>query len=77
MGSTSASQLDSIRCAAQSKGRPEHRSDVRRAAGADRARSADAYALYRSCGFVDIEPYAGSEIPVAFKPYLVFMEEVW
>jgi GNAT superfamily N-acetyltransferase len=33
-----------------------------------------AQALYRSCGFVDIEPYAESEIPDEFKSYLVFME---
>jgi GNAT superfamily N-acetyltransferase len=33
-----------------------------------------AHALYRSCGFVDIEPYAESEIPDEFKAYLVFME---
>ncbi len=32
-----------------------------------------AHALYRSQGFVDIEPYAESEIPDEFKPYLVFM----
>jgi ribosomal protein S18 acetylase RimI-like enzyme len=33
-----------------------------------------AHALYRSHGFVDIEPYAESEIPEEFRPYLVFME---
>lgn len=33
-----------------------------------------AHALYRSFGFVDIEPYAESEIPDSFKRYLVFME---
>ena len=33
-----------------------------------------AHALYRSAGFVDIEPYAESEIPDAYKPYLIFME---
>ena len=34
-----------------------------------------AHTLYRSCGFVDIEPYAESEIPDEFKSYLVFMEK--
>ena len=34
-----------------------------------------AHALYRSFGFVDIEPYAESEIPDAFKPLLLFMEK--
>jgi len=33
-----------------------------------------AHALYRSAGFVDIGPYAESEIPDAYKPYLIFME---
>jgi ribosomal protein S18 acetylase RimI-like enzyme len=33
-----------------------------------------AHALYRSHGFVDIEPYIESEIPDEFKPYLIFME---
>jgi GNAT superfamily N-acetyltransferase len=33
-----------------------------------------AHALYRSAGFVDIEPYAESEIPDSFKPFLLFME---
>ncbi len=33
-----------------------------------------AHALYRSCGFVDIAPYAESELPDAFTRYLVFME---
>ena len=33
-----------------------------------------AHALYRSAGFVDIEPYAESEIPDEFKPFLLFME---
>jgi GNAT superfamily N-acetyltransferase len=33
-----------------------------------------AHALYRSSGFVDIEPYAESEIPDLYKPFLVFME---
>jgi hypothetical protein len=34
-----------------------------------------AHALYRSCGFVDIEPYAESEIPDEFKSSLVLMEK--
>jgi len=33
-----------------------------------------AHALYRSCGFRDIQPYPESEIPDAFRSYLVFME---
>lgn len=33
-----------------------------------------AHALYRSKGFVDIDPYPESEIPDEFKPYLLFME---
>ena len=33
-----------------------------------------AHALYRSFGFVDVEPYAESEIPDEFKSYLIFME---
>jgi GNAT superfamily N-acetyltransferase len=33
-----------------------------------------AHALYRSHGFVDIEPYPESEIPEEFRPYLLFME---
>lgn len=33
-----------------------------------------AHALYRSCGFVDIAPYAESEIPGKFRPLLRFME---
>lgn len=32
-----------------------------------------AHALYRSCGFVDIPPYAESEIPEKFCPLLRFM----
>lgn len=35
---------------------------------------AAAHALYRSCGFMDIQPYPESEIPDEFKAYLVFME---
>jgi len=33
-----------------------------------------AHALYRSCGFQDIEAYPESEIPDTFKAYLLFME---
>jgi GNAT superfamily N-acetyltransferase len=33
-----------------------------------------AHALYRSSGFVDVEPYAESEIPDMYKPFLIFME---
>jgi hypothetical protein len=33
-----------------------------------------AHGLYRSGGFVDIDPYPGSEIPDRYKPYWVFME---
>ncbi len=33
-----------------------------------------AHALYRSQGFVDIEPYAESEIPYEYRSYWVFME---
>lgn len=33
-----------------------------------------AHGLYRSNGFVDIEPYKQSEIPPEFWPYWVFME---
>jgi GNAT superfamily N-acetyltransferase len=33
-----------------------------------------AHALYRSSGFLDIEPYAESEIPDMYKPFLIFME---
>ena len=34
----------------------------------------EAHALYRSFGFVEIEPYEGSEIPPEYQKYLVFME---
>jgi GNAT superfamily N-acetyltransferase len=34
-----------------------------------------AHALYRSSGFVDIGPYAESEIPDEYKAYWVFMEK--
>jgi putative acetyltransferase len=34
-----------------------------------------AHALYRSSGFVDIEPYAESEIPDPYKAHWVFMEK--
>jgi GNAT superfamily N-acetyltransferase len=33
-----------------------------------------AHALYRSAGFREIEPYAGSEIPKAFQSHWIFME---
>jgi hypothetical protein len=33
-----------------------------------------AHGLYRSGGFVDIDPYPESEIPDQYKPYWVFME---
>jgi hypothetical protein len=33
-----------------------------------------AHGLYRSSGFVDIEPYPESEIPDEHKPHWVFME---
>jgi GNAT superfamily N-acetyltransferase len=33
-----------------------------------------AHALYRSQGFVNIEPYPESEVPEEFRPYLLFME---
>ncbi len=33
-----------------------------------------AHALYRSIGFRDISPYAGSEIPVEYQKHWVFME---
>ena len=35
-----------------------------------------AHALYRSRGFVDIDPYAESEIPDRYKPHWVFMERL-
>ncbi len=34
----------------------------------------DAHRLYRRAGFVDIEPYAESEIPDQFKDHWLFME---
>ena len=34
----------------------------------------DAHRLYRGAGFVDIEPYAESEIPDQFKEHWLFME---
>jgi GNAT superfamily N-acetyltransferase len=34
-----------------------------------------AHALYRSSGFVDIQPYPESEIPDEYKGYWVFMEK--
>jgi GNAT superfamily N-acetyltransferase len=33
-----------------------------------------AHSLYRSAGFMDIEPYAESEVPEEYRPYWVFME---
>jgi GNAT superfamily N-acetyltransferase len=51
-----------------------------RATGCERVRldSPDfmtaAHALYRARGFVDIGPYAESEIPDGYKPHWVFME---
>ena len=33
-----------------------------------------AHSLYRSFGFIDIEPYPEMEIPAEFKDYLLFME---
>jgi GNAT superfamily N-acetyltransferase len=33
-----------------------------------------AHALYRSAGFLEIEPYPGSEIPEAFQSNWIFME---
>ncbi len=35
-----------------------------------------AHALYRSTGFVDIQPYPESEIPDEYKQYWVFMEKI-
>jgi GNAT superfamily N-acetyltransferase len=34
----------------------------------------EAHALYRSYGFIEIEPYDGSEIPPEYQKYWVFME---
>jgi GNAT superfamily N-acetyltransferase len=34
----------------------------------------EAHALYRSLGFVEIPPYAESEIPEAFRDHWIFME---
>ena len=36
----------------------------------------DAHRLYRSLGFQEIAPYPGSEIPLEFQKYWVFMEMV-
>lgn len=33
-----------------------------------------AHALYRSCGFREIAPYEGSEIPVEYRAHWIFME---
>jgi hypothetical protein len=33
----------------------------------------DAHALYKSFGFKDIAPYEGSEIPVEYRKFWVFM----
>jgi len=35
-----------------------------------------AHALYRSLGFREIAPYAGSEIPKQFRAHWVFMERL-
>jgi GNAT superfamily N-acetyltransferase len=35
---------------------------------------AEAHALYHAFGFRDIQPYAGSEIPLEYQPHWVFME---
>jgi GNAT superfamily N-acetyltransferase len=54
--------------------------EAARAAGYQRVRldSPDfmtaAHGLYRSHGFVEIEPYSESEIPDRYKPHWVFME---
>ena len=34
-----------------------------------------AHALYRSAGFYEIEPYAGTEIPPEFQHLWLFMEK--
>ena len=36
---------------------------------------AAAHALYRSCGFQEIEPYDESEIPPEFRAHWIFMEK--
>ncbi len=36
----------------------------------------DAHKLYRSLGFQEIAPYAGSEIPLEFQKNWIFMEKV-
>ena len=59
--------LDYLLAAATSAGYPRVRLDSPRFMTA-------AHALYRGAGFVDIEPYAESEIPDMYKPYLIFME---
>lgn len=54
--------------------------DAAAAAGYDRVRldspefMAAAHGLYRSAGFVDIEPYPESEIPLQHRHHWVFME---
>jgi GNAT superfamily N-acetyltransferase len=35
----------------------------------------EAHALYRSCGFREIAPYAESEIPAEYQAYWVYMEK--
>jgi GNAT superfamily N-acetyltransferase len=35
----------------------------------------DAHHLYRSSGFVEIEPYAGSDIPAEYQRHWVFMQK--
>jgi GNAT superfamily N-acetyltransferase len=54
--------------------------DLARQAGCDRVRldsprfMTAAHVLYRKHAFVDIPPYAESEIPAGFHPYMLFME---
>jgi GNAT superfamily N-acetyltransferase len=63
------------------RGMLEHIIDAARSAGYESIRldSPDfltaAHALYRSNGFVNIEPYPESEIPDEYKAYWVFMEK--
>src|SRR4051795_3341525 len=59
--------LEHLMAAAQSAGYPCIRLDCPDFMSA-------AHAMYRDQGFVDIEPYAESEIPDEYKTYWVFME---